>query len=321
MTFAIYGTGGVGGFFGGKLARNGSDVHFIARGSHLEAMKKSGLRIISTDGTWVVPPGKMTDEPREIGPVDVILFCVKSYDTETAARQLQPLIKESTIVISLQNGIDNEEKIEASINTGIVYGGVANIYSTIQSPGIISETGGPKKLIFGPLHPETPEIALLARNILSTMLDAKIVAEFSGNIRTALWKKFIFITGVGGLTALSRLTLGEILKTSETCALLEDAMKETAAVAHGLGISIEPSYIDSVFETLEKFNNETRSSLYYDLSHGKPMEIEALAGTVVRLARELGISTPIQDTIYSSLLPYHLKHVEALFTQKLQAPP
>ena len=320
MKFAIYGTGGVGGFFGGKLARGGSDVHFIARGNHLQAMKKSGLKIISTDGTWVVPPGKMTDEPREIGPVDVILFCVKSYDTETAARELQPLLKESTIVISLQNGIDNEEKIEASITTGIVYGGVANIYSIIQSPGIISEAGGPKKLIFGPLHPETPEIALRARNILSTMLDAQIVAEFSGNIRTALWKKFIFITGVGGLTALSRLTLGEILKTGETWALLKEAMKETASVALGLGMSIESSYIDSVFETLKKFSNDTRSSLFYDLSHGKPMEIEALAGTVVRLGRQLGISTPIQNTIYSALLPYHLKHAQAFLTQKQQAP-
>jgi 2-dehydropantoate 2-reductase len=308
MRFAVLGTGGVGGYFGGKLAKAGSDVWFIARGAHLEAMKKSGLQIHSTEGSWVVPAGKMTDRPAEIGGIDVVFFCVKSYDTESAARKLAPLVDDSTFIISLQNGIDNEEKIEAVLERGIVCGGVANIYSTITAPGVITESGGPRKLIFGPLQPWDEPALVRKDQLLKELLNAHISAEYTEEIRLALWKKFIFITAVGGLTALTRLTLGEILAANETRSLLRDAMDETEAVAHKSGIDVEKGFIDSVFDILKNFKNDTRSSLYHDLSHGKPLEIEALCGTVARLGRQLGVPTPIQSTIYASLLPYHQKH-------------
>lgn len=308
MKFVIFGAGGVGGFFGGKLAAAGSDVWFVARGNHLEAMRNHGLRINSTDGSWVVAPGKMTDDPGDIGPADVLLFCVKSYDTESAARRLDPLLTPETIVISLQNGIDNEERIESIIPAGVVYGGVANIYSTITAPGIITEAGGPKKLMFGPLRKENEP---LARAILSELSSAGINAEHSTDIRLALWKKFVFITAVGGLTALTRLSLGEILRSQETRELLGEAMRETLAISRTQGIDIEPAFVDSVFDTLAKFDNETRSSLYYDLSHGKPLEIDALSGTVVRFGLSAGVPTPIHRTIYASLIPHHRKHSHA----------
>jgi len=319
MKFVIYGTGGVGGFFGSKLARNGEDVWFIARGSHLTAMQKDGLRVHSTEGSWVIPGRTMTDDPRKVGVADVVLFCVKSYDTESAARRLDPLLSENTLVISLQNGIDNEEKIKRTISRGTVFGGLANIYSTITAPGVVTESGGPRTLTFGPLGSADPLTSDRAAATLKIMVDAGINANLSTDIESDLWRKFIFITGVGGLTALTRLTLGEILAVEETCLLLRDAMKETEAVARAAGIPIEFSFIGTVFDKLRKFDNSTRSSLYYDLAHRKPMEVDALAGTVVRLGRQYGVPTPVQQTIYFSLLPYHLMHSRTAPTETQEA--
>jgi len=317
MKFAVIGTGGVGGYFGGKLAHAGNEVWFLARGAHLAAMRAQGLHVHSTDGEFTLPAGTMTADPRDAGPVDVVLFCVKSYDTETAARQLSPLLQPATIIISLQNGVDNEEKIRAVTTSGIVFGGVAYIYSTITAPGEITETGGPKKIIFGP-QAATPAAAdRRAREILDTMTGAGIRAELSSDINTALWKKFIFITGAGGITALTRLTLGEILAVEETRALLADAMRETEAVARAEKARIEAGFIDGVFTTLRNFDNNTRSSLYYDLTHEKPMEVEALSGTVVRLGARHGIPTPTHRAIYASLLPYHLRHSRQLHTTNI----
>ncbi len=303
------GSGGVGGLFGGMLARRGEEVWFIARGEHLEVMRHSGLRINMSGESFLVPPGRMTDDVSKAGRADVILFCVKSYDTDTAAAQIASAVKEDTLIISLQNGVDNEQRIQRVLPRGTVYGGVAYVYCTITAPGTLTEPGGPRKIVFGPLSPG--ENRPQGREILDRMLQANIVAELSDDITSVLWKKFIFISAVGGLTALTRLTLGEILAVDATCALLKDALRETEAVARRAGAAIEPGFIDSLFETLRKYDNNTRSSLYHDLSHEKPMEIEALSGTVVRYGRELGIPTPVHQTIYASLLPYHLKHTLA----------
>jgi 2-dehydropantoate 2-reductase len=308
MKFAIIGTGGIGGFFGGKLAKSGEDVCFIARGAHLNAMKKAGLQINSTEGSFRIPPGKMTDTLLEIGPCEVILFCVKSYDTETAARQLKPILASESVIISLQNGVDNEEKIQRNIQRGTVYGGVANIYSTITAPGVVTETGGPKMIEFGPLrHPRVVKDQR-GKAILNAFLKTGIRAELTDDVHTAIWKKFIFISAVAGLTCFTRLTLGEILAVKETRALLTDAMGEVEAIAKAAQANIEQGYIKMIFEKLNKHDNNTRSSLYHDLTHEKPLEIEALSGMVIQYGERFGISTPIHKTIYAALLPYHLKH-------------
>ena len=309
MKFVIFGAGGVGGFFGGKLAMRGADVWFVARGKHLAAMRTNGLCVNSSEGQFTIPPGKMTDNPAEIGPVDAALFCVKSYDTASAAEQLAPVLTERTIVISLQNGIDNEEQIQKIIPAGTVYGGAAYIYSTITAPGVITETGGPKKIIFGAMPGTNDAARETASRILDILMDAGIKAELADDISSALWNKFIFITSVGGFTALTRLTLGEILAVDETRALLTDAMREVEAIATARGINIEAGYVDRVVRTLKRFGNSNRSSLYYDLIHEMPMEIEALSGAVVQHGRALGIPTPIHKTIHGALLPYHLKHL------------
>ncbi len=308
MKFAVIGTGGVGGFFGGKLAKAGEDVWFVARGEHLEVMKSRGLRIHSTEGDFSIPPGSMTDDMNRIGSVDVVLFCVKSYDTESAAQQLGPLLSDNTIIISLQNGIDNEEKIQRHVTAGTVFGGLANIFSTIAAPGVVTETGGPRKIIFGPLT-QSSGTDQQGEKILAVMLNAGINASFSNDIRSDMWKKFIFISAVGGITALTRLTLGDILVVDDTRTLLRGAMSECNAVALANGAHVNPEFVDALFEMMKTFDKNSRSSLYHDLAHGRPLEIDALSGMVVRHGEELGIPTPIHQTIYASLLPYHLKHV------------
>jgi 2-dehydropantoate 2-reductase len=308
MKFAVIGAGGVGGYFGGKLAHSGAEVWFVARGAHLDAMRTNGLRVHSFEGNWVVPPGKMTDTPNEIGTADVILFCVKSYDTESAAQTLDPLLAPETLVISLQNGVDNEEKIQRIIPRGIVFGGVSYIYSTITAPGVITHTVGPTKIVFGALQKEHAETMRRAQSIHQTMRNAGINAELSENIQIELWKKFIFIAAVGGMTALTRLTLGEILAVPATRDVLGDAMRETLALAHARGIGLPADFVEQVFEILKRYDNNSRSSLYHDLVHGKRLEIEAFSGYVMREGQRLGIPTPVHRAIYAALLPYHLKH-------------
>jgi 2-dehydropantoate 2-reductase len=311
MKFVIVGAGGVGGFFGGKLAARSHDVWFVARGKHLAAMRANGLCVNSSEGQFTVPPGKMTDNPAEIGPVDVALFCVKSYDTDSAAQGLAPVLTARTIVISLQNGVDNEGQIQKIIPVGTVYGGAAYIYSTITAPGVITETGGPKKIVFGPMPGANDGTRETAKKILDILTEAGIKAELTDDVSSALWSKFIIITSIGGLTALTRLTVGEIVAVDETRALLTDAMREVEAVARAKGTNIEAGYVDRVVRTLRRFGNSNHSSLYYDLIHEKPMELEALSGAVVKYGQALGIPTPIHRTIYGALLPYHLKHLGA----------
>jgi 2-dehydropantoate 2-reductase len=304
MRFVVVGTGGVGGYFGGKLATSGADVWFIARGEHLAAMQRKGLTVHSDDGTFLIPPGKMTDDPQTVGPADVILFCVKSYDTESSARALTPMLTKDSVVICLQNGVDNEEKIQRCIPTGTVFGGVAYIYSTLTEPGIITQAGRLKRIVFGPMQAGDPR----GKPILDGFLGAGINAELTDDIHTALWTKFIFISAVGGVTALTRLTLGEILASEPKRTMLAQAMQETEAVAKALRANIPPGIIDKMFETLRTMNNNTYSSMYHDLVNGKPLEIEAFSGTILRHAQALGIPTPTHQAIYSGLLPHHLKH-------------
>jgi 2-dehydropantoate 2-reductase len=310
MRFAVIGTGGVGGYFGARLAAAGLDVVSTARGAHYEALRTSGLRVVSTDGTTVVPPGHFVGSAGAIGPADVVLVCVKTYDAQQVVRELSGVLQPETVIISLQNGVENDALWRGAFPRCHVFGGTAYIYATITRPGEVTERGGPKKIAFGPYPGASPELARRASRILDVVAGAGITAEIPADIVAAIWKKFIFITGAAGITALTRLTLGEILAVPATRTLLTDAMRETEAVAHARGVSIEPAYLESVFETLGKFDTATRSSLYNDLAHGKPLEIEALSGTVVRLGAAAGIPTPVHRTIYATLLPHHLLHMK-----------
>lgn len=305
MTFVVVGAGGVGGYFGGKLARKGEDVWFIARGSHLAAMQRNGLTINATDETFVVPPGKMVAAASGIGKVDVVLFCVKSYDTESAAFALSKHVSDDSVVVCLQNGIDNEEKIKKILPQVAVYGGAAYIYATITTPGVITRPGGPKRIVFGPMNQESR----WAKAICDAMVSADIDARLTDDVDATLWTKFIFISAVGGITAMTRLTLGEILAVPETRTLFEDAMRETQSIAQALGVNIQEDIIKKMFETLKSMDTNIYSSMYHDLVNGKPLEIEAFSGILVRHGQRLGIATPTHRMIYAALLPHHVKHV------------
>jgi 2-dehydropantoate 2-reductase len=307
MRYVIMGTGGVGGFFGAKLAEAGEDVWFVARGKHFDAMKEHGLKVTSTVGTFTIPTEKVTSDPTSIGNADVVLFCVKAYDTEAAARQIAPLLHEQSIVLSLQNGVDNAEKIRRQLSRGLAYAGAAYISVRITAPGEITESGGFQRIVFGPTSGPTVS---RARDIHAAFLRAGIKCDLHDNIEKELWRKFIFIASMGALTALSRLTHGEILSNPRSLALMFDAMREIQAIAIKLGIDVEPVDETKVLEGLKRFDPDTRSSMYFDLASGRPMEIEALNGTVVRFGEKLGMPTPIHRVIYATLLPHHLKHVQ-----------
>ncbi|HCA80487.1 MAG TPA: 2-dehydropantoate 2-reductase [Bacteroidetes bacterium] len=308
MRFVVMGAGGIGGFFGGALARAGEDVWFVGRGKHFDAMQREGLRITSTAGNFTVPSSQIVQDPALIGPADVILFCVKSYDTESAARQLSPLLSERSLIISLQNGVDNVEKIAAILPHCSTYGGAAYISSRITAPGLISETGGFQRIVFGPM---SGEAGTRAGETLNCLTRAGIKSQLSANIRKDLWQKLIFIASMGSLTALSRLTHGEIIGNPGTRALMFDAMREVQSVALKLGIDVDPVDESRVLEGLKRFRDDTRSSMYYDLIAEKPLEVEALNGTVVRLGERVGVPTPIHRVIYAILLSYHLRHTAA----------
>ncbi len=306
MRYVIMGTGGIGGFFGAKLAAAGEDVWFVARGKHLDAMQKHGLKVTSTAGNLTVPLDRVAGDPTSIGSADVVLFCVKVYDTEAAARQIAPILTGDSIVLSLQNGVDNVEKIQQQLQHGIAYGGAAYISSRIAGPGEIVESGGLQRIIFGPT---SGPVASTAAEVHASFLRAGVKCDLRDNITNELWRKFIFIASMGALTALSRLTHGEIISNPKTLSLMFDAMREIQTIAAILGVDIEPVDETKVLEGLKRFDPGTRSSMYFDLVSGKPMEIEALNGTVVRFGEQLGVQTPIHRVMYTSLLPHHLKHV------------
>lgn len=315
LKFGIVGTGGVGGLFGAHLFSGNADVRFVARGKHLEAMRTHGMIVRTPQGVWRVPADRVHASPREAGPVDVVLVCVKSYDTEETAQALGPMVHDNTIVISLQNGVDNEERIRPILPRGSVLGGVAYVYATITAPGEITDWGGPRKIVFGTLAPHAV-LAARGKEICETMTGAGVDAEFTEDCATALWKKFIFITAVGGMTALTRLTLGEILAVEESRELLRAAMAETAAVSRAERVTVEKDFLDDTFEKLKLYDNNLRSSLYNDLVNGNRLEIEALSGTVVRIGRERGVPTPVHSMIYAALLPYHRAALRRSASQK-----
>jgi 2-dehydropantoate 2-reductase len=303
MKFLIAGTGGVGGFFGAKLAAAGNEVWFMARGKHLEAMRKNGLHVRSTKGTFDVGPERIIAHPREADMPDIVLFCVKSYDNEATASQLLESEARSSMILSLQNGIDNEDSLRALLPEAMIVGGVAYISARIDEPGSIVETGGFQRIVFGAF--EQAEAALL-EPLNACFAAAQIKADLTNDIRRELWKKFIFISAMSGVSSLTRLTQGEILDVEETRMLVFNAMKEAEAVGLASGIGLEPLVKEQVFESMARFSRGTRASMAFDLVNKKPMELDALSGAVARLGARLGIPTPIHSTMYAALLPHHL---------------
>jgi 2-dehydropantoate 2-reductase len=301
MRIAVVGAGGTGGYFGGLLARAGQDVTFIARGAHLEALRARGLTVESKlTGTFTVAV-QATDTPSEVAPVELILFCVKTYDTDTAAESVRPLIGPDTMLLSLQNGIDNEERIARAAGYTSRLGAVAYVVSAIKAPGVVAQTAGPGKIILGELSGGASARTERLRDVLQR---AEITAEVHRDIRVVLWQKFLFICAFSGVTAVTRLPIGTILADSVTRALFRGKVEEVEAVARADGIDLPADCVEQALATAAAVEPWGRGSLYHDLAVGRRLELESLNGEVVRRGREHGIETPLNFAIYAALRPY-----------------
>jgi 2-dehydropantoate 2-reductase len=301
MRMAVIGAGGTGGYFGGLLARAGEDVTFMARGAHLEALRTRGFTLESRlAGTFTVPV-QATDDPSEVGPVDLILFCVKTYDTDAAAESIRPLIRPDTMLLSLQNGIGNEERIARVAGHTSAIGAVAYVSSAIKAPGVVAQTSGPGKIIFGELSGGESARTERLRDVLQR---AEITAEVHPDIRVVLWQKFLFISAFSGVTTVTRLPIGTILADSVTHALFRGTVEEAEAVARASGIDLPADCVEQALATAAAAEPWARGSLYHDLAGGRRLELEGLNGEVVRRGREHGIETPLNFAIYAALRPY-----------------
>jgi 2-dehydropantoate 2-reductase len=316
MRIAVYGAGGVGGYFGGRLAQAGADVHLIARGAHLEALRTHGLRVRSVKGDFTVRV-PATDEPADIGPCDYVLFCVKAFDTEPAATQLKPLLGDATAVVSLQNGVDNEEKLARAIGQAHVVGGAAFIFAGITEPGVIVHTGGPTSITFGELDGQVTE---RAQRLLDCCRQGGFGAELSERIKTVLWAKLAFICAQAGMTAAVRLPIGEIRTVDAAWAAFGRLVAEVAAVAKADGTPLSPAAQQRALDLAQAVEPGSFSSLHGDLVAGRRMELEALHGFVVRRAAEHGVAVPITEAIYAILKPWAVRNQHAETCRDVHGP-
>jgi 2-dehydropantoate 2-reductase len=301
MRVTVMGSGGTGGYFGGLLARAGEDVTFVARGAHLEAIRENGLTVRSRLVGDFTVPARATDDPAESGPAELVLFCVKAYDTESAADRLRPAVGPDTVILPVQNGIDSAERIGRVVGAGHVVGGLAGVSSVVAAPGIIEHRAGPDIIRLGELDGQP---SARTQRIADALRRAGIKAELRPDIRVALWEKFVLICGLSGLTALTRLPIGAILACAETRELYRQTMEETHAVGRAHGVALPDGIVEETLGRFESSDPALRGSLYYDLAAGRRLEIETLNGTVVRLGRKRGVPTPANFGVYAALKPY-----------------
>ena len=303
MRIAVFGAGGVGGYFGGRFARAGADVHVIARGAHLQALREHGLRVRSVKGDFTVRV-PATGDPADVGPCDLVLFCVKTFDTEAAAGKLAPLVGEDTAVLSLQNGVESEDELARAVGEGHVMGGAAFIFAGITGPGVITHSGGPASIVFGELDGRASE---RAKRLLALCERAGVEAELSASIKTVLWAKLAFICAQAGMTAAVRLPIGEIRTAPASWAAFGRLVAEVCAVAEADGTPVPLAARDRALALAQAAEPGSFSSLHDDLVAGRRMELEALHGFVVRRAARHGLAVPMSEAVYAILQPWAIR--------------
>jgi 2-dehydropantoate 2-reductase len=300
MRIAIVGAGGVGGYFGAKLARAGESVVMLARGAHLDAIVRDGLRVCSAvDGEFTAKVDALASLAG-LPPVDMALFCVKSFDTRVAAEALRPVLGPDTGVVSLQNGVDNEEILDEVLGPGQALGGAAFVFSTIASPGVIAHTllG---RIVFGELDGRVSERATRLREALA---HAGVPVELSTDVRRVLWEKYLLISAQAGTTALTRVPIGVIRETPETWRMYRRIVEELAALARASGVALAADVVETIMKGAAALAPTASSSLYHDLAQGRRLELEALHGHAVRLGERLGVPTPTVFAVYAALKPH-----------------
>jgi len=304
MRIGIIGIGGVGGYYGGKLAlkysgRSKHEVIFFARGAHLEAIRRDGLRLVTVDGEYLVRPAQATDNAGEIGPLDLAIFCTKSYGLEDAARAVAGNLFDDSVVLPLLNGVDITERLRAVLPRGaVLYGGVF-ISSAIQGPGVVKQVGGTGQLFFGPADPADVETY---RPIETLLRDAGIKAELSADALLPLWTKYIFIGPMAGVTSLTGKPFGEVLGNPADRALVEGMMKEIEAVARKKGVRLPPDIVETSLGKAAAFAPTTKTSMQLDYERGNRTELDIFTAYMVKAGKELGIPVPLHKKVYVELL-------------------
>ena len=303
MKIAIIGTGGVGGYFGGKLAKAGYDVTFLARGEHLKAIQQNGLTVKSIKGDFKVDSVKATDRIDTIGLVDLLILGVKAWQVKDISYVLKTIIHKDTVVLPLQNGVLAVDELKESIKKENIIGGLCRIISKIDSPGVINHFGIEPTIIFGELDNSKTERLYKIKTVFDS---AEIKAVISDDIIADLWKKFIAIC-VSGLLAVTKTTYGELRDLKETRQLMIELLSEIYNLSQKIGVKIESDFLDKTVSFIDSFPYDSTSSLARDVWEGKPSEIEYQNGTVVKLALKYGIDIPVNRFVYNCILPMDLK--------------
>jgi 2-dehydropantoate 2-reductase len=300
MRIAIVGSGGVGGYFGGRLAATGADVTFIARGAHLDALRSGGFRLQSPKGDLHLPRVNATDDPGTIGTVDVVFFTVKLYDTDAATRLLPPLVGPETVVVPFQNGVDSVETLTRAVGHAHVAGGTAYVAAVIAEPGLVLHTAM-DRLIFGELDGRrSPRL----ERLLAACEPAGFQATLSDHILIDIWSKFVRLSVFSGMTAVTRCPLGPLRDDPELLAMLQAAAMETMAVARASGVPLPAEVLGEMMTMVRGLPPQAKSSMLEDLERGKRLELPWLSGAVVRIGREHGVDTPIHRFIATVLHPH-----------------
>jgi len=298
MRVAVMATGAVGGYFGARLGAAGHDVHFVARGENLKTIRAEGLKVESVLGDLLLPSPSVTDDPAEIGPVDIVLFAVKLWDTEKAAQQALPLIGPQTRVIPLQNGVDGPDRLKPILGTDVVVPGSAYIATLLSAPGVVSHTSAFARMIVGRSDGK-PDSALAA--FVEAAKAAGIDITLSEMIDRERWQKFVFLAGLSGATASTRMPLGPILQDPDTRAFFHDLMREVVTVGRAKGVPIPSDFADDRLRFGESSPPTFKASMLHDLERGNRLELDWLAGYVVKVGRELGVATPANEAVYRVL--------------------
>ncbi len=303
MRVAVVGSGAVGGYYGARLARAGHEVTFVARGAHLQAIRERGLSVRSPLGDFTVKARAENDGTR-IGPVDVVLFAVKTYDNDTALPMLRSLVGPTTIVLTLQNGVDSVDQVSAVAGEQAVLAGPTYIATALAEPGLIVQTGTHRRIVFGEVFGARRAASDRVSRLCSVLADADIQAEAVPDGRVPLWEKFIYLAPFAAFTGAARQPVGGLWSQPGFRGAFVQALAEVERIARAEGVAVSPTVKEEIVRYVESVPPTMRSSLLIDLQQGKKIEVEALAGSVVRRGRAAGVETPMMLALYSVLKPY-----------------
>ena len=309
MKIAVMGAGGVGGYFGGLLARAGEDVSFIARGEHLRSIKTRGLRVVSDLSGEFNAGDKATDDPGEVGPVELVLYTVKMYHNDDAIPFIAPLVGDDTVVLTVQNGVDNGDRLVAAYGEEHVMVGMVGVQARIREPGVVEQLGQFGMAAFGEIR---GGITDRGRRLYDVFKNGGWNVELSDNAMGAVWRKYLFLTGAAGVNAVTQLPYSEMRTIPETRELIRQCCTEILAVGKARGAPVEDSMVDWSMTQLDNFPPDGMSSLAKDFRDGNRVELEGILGTVVRMGREVGVPTPVNSAIYALLKPAAMR-IEAGF--------